>query len=153
MANPVLSADILQEAVPGNIRKAEHFVAFLKKVLSCFSFLLFFLLFFFFCHFVCFVVICCYFSYLFLLLVTIFFYVKDYYISKRILLSCCFSCYFTCHFLINIYFFDSACTGSTLFEDVFTRRKASGEQDPSSLPIRAAREVWAGEEGAEIHVF
>ena len=32
MANPVLSADILQEAVPGNIRKAEHFVAFLKKV-------------------------------------------------------------------------------------------------------------------------
>ena len=34
MANPVLSADILQEAVPGNIRKAEHFVAFLKKVLS-----------------------------------------------------------------------------------------------------------------------
>ena len=34
MANPVLSADILQEAVPGNIRKAEHFVAFLKKVSS-----------------------------------------------------------------------------------------------------------------------
>lgn len=34
MANPVLSADILQEAVPGNIRKAEHFVVFLKKVLS-----------------------------------------------------------------------------------------------------------------------
>jgi len=31
-ANPVLSADILEEAVPGNIRKAEHFVAFLKKV-------------------------------------------------------------------------------------------------------------------------
>jgi DNA excision repair protein ERCC-2 len=31
MANPVLSNDILQEAVPGNIRKAEHFVAFLKK--------------------------------------------------------------------------------------------------------------------------
>lgn len=31
-ANPVLPDDILQEAVPGNIRKAEHFVAFLKKV-------------------------------------------------------------------------------------------------------------------------
>ena len=36
MANPVLSADILQEAVPGSIRKAEHFVSFLKKVpLNC----------------------------------------------------------------------------------------------------------------------
>jgi DNA excision repair protein ERCC-2 len=32
LANPVLSDDILQEAVPGNIRKAEHFVAFLKKI-------------------------------------------------------------------------------------------------------------------------
>jgi DNA excision repair protein ERCC-2 len=32
LANPTLSSDILQEAVPGNIRKAEHFVAFLKKV-------------------------------------------------------------------------------------------------------------------------
>ena len=32
MANPVLSDDILQEAVPGNIRKAEHFVAILKKL-------------------------------------------------------------------------------------------------------------------------
>ena len=31
-ANPVLSEDILREAVPGNIRKAEHFVAFLKKI-------------------------------------------------------------------------------------------------------------------------
>jgi DNA excision repair protein ERCC-2 len=31
-ANPVLSSDILQEAVPGNIRKAEHFVVFLKKL-------------------------------------------------------------------------------------------------------------------------
>ena len=31
-ANPVLSEDILNEAVPGNIRKAEHFVAFLKKI-------------------------------------------------------------------------------------------------------------------------
>eukprot|EP01036_Dinobryon_divergens_P032636 gene32636-42270_t len=31
-ANPVLSDDILREAVPGNIRKAEHFVTFLKKI-------------------------------------------------------------------------------------------------------------------------
>jgi DNA excision repair protein ERCC-2 len=34
LSNPVLSADILEEAVPGNIRKAEHFVAFLKKVVQ-----------------------------------------------------------------------------------------------------------------------
>ena len=32
MANPVLSDDILNEAVPGNIRKAQHFVVFLKKI-------------------------------------------------------------------------------------------------------------------------
>lgn len=31
-ANPALPADILQEAVPGNIRRAEHFVSFLRKV-------------------------------------------------------------------------------------------------------------------------
>ncbi|PPQ71972.1 hypothetical protein CVT24_008189 [Panaeolus cyanescens] len=31
MANPLLPDDLLQEAVPGNIRKAEHFVAFLKR--------------------------------------------------------------------------------------------------------------------------
>lgn len=31
MANPVLPADILQEAVPGNIRRAEHFTAFLAR--------------------------------------------------------------------------------------------------------------------------
>lgn len=29
--SPVLSEDMLQEAVPGNIRKAEHFLAFLKR--------------------------------------------------------------------------------------------------------------------------
>ena len=34
LANPVLSSDILEEAVPGNIRKAEHFVAFLKKIVQ-----------------------------------------------------------------------------------------------------------------------
>ncbi len=32
MAPPVLSADLLREAVPGNIRKAKHFVQFLRTV-------------------------------------------------------------------------------------------------------------------------
>ncbi len=31
LANPVLPDEILNEAIPGNIRKAEHFVAFLKR--------------------------------------------------------------------------------------------------------------------------
>ncbi|KAJ3531424.1 hypothetical protein NMY22_g8164 [Coprinellus aureogranulatus] len=31
MGNPVLPDDLLNEAIPGNIRKAEHFVAFLKR--------------------------------------------------------------------------------------------------------------------------
>jgi DNA excision repair protein ERCC-2 len=31
LANPVLPQDVLTEAVPGNIRKAEHFVAFLTR--------------------------------------------------------------------------------------------------------------------------
>ena len=31
LTNPALPDDILQEAVPGNIRKAEHFVAFLRR--------------------------------------------------------------------------------------------------------------------------
>jgi len=31
LQNPVISADILREAVPGNIRRAEHFVAFLRR--------------------------------------------------------------------------------------------------------------------------
>ena len=31
MSNPALPDDLLQEAVPGNIRRAEHFVAFLKR--------------------------------------------------------------------------------------------------------------------------
>lgn len=31
MTNPVLPEDLLKEAVPGNIRRAEHFVAFLKR--------------------------------------------------------------------------------------------------------------------------
>ncbi|KTW28921.1 DNA repair helicase rad15 [Pneumocystis carinii B80] len=31
ISNPILSDDLLKEAVPGNIRKAEHFIAFLKR--------------------------------------------------------------------------------------------------------------------------
>ncbi|CAI5461324.1 unnamed protein product [Closterium sp. Yama58-4] len=34
LANPLLPADILQEAVPGNIRRAEHFLAFLRRFLT-----------------------------------------------------------------------------------------------------------------------
>nr|CAG4643731.1 EOG090X01B4 [Lepidurus arcticus] len=34
LANPVLPSEILQEAVPGNIRNAEHFVVFLKRFLE-----------------------------------------------------------------------------------------------------------------------
>ncbi|KAI0256693.1 DNA repair helicase [Lactifluus subvellereus] len=34
MSNPVLPEDLLKEAVPGNIRKAEHFVAFLKRLVE-----------------------------------------------------------------------------------------------------------------------
>ncbi len=34
LANPVLPDEILQEAVPGNIRNAEHFIFFLKKLVE-----------------------------------------------------------------------------------------------------------------------
>ncbi|EZF34785.1 general transcription and DNA repair factor IIH helicase subunit [Trichophyton mentagrophytes] len=34
MANPVLPDDLLKESVPGNIRRAEHFVAFLKRFIE-----------------------------------------------------------------------------------------------------------------------
>ena len=34
LANPALPDDILKEAVPGNIRRAKHFVAFLKRILQ-----------------------------------------------------------------------------------------------------------------------
>jgi len=34
MANPALPDDLLNEAVPGNIRRAEHFVAFLKRFIE-----------------------------------------------------------------------------------------------------------------------
>ncbi|KAI8887472.1 DNA repair helicase [Backusella circina FSU 941] len=34
MANPILPDDLLTEAVPGNIRRAEHFVAFLRRFIE-----------------------------------------------------------------------------------------------------------------------
>ena len=34
MSNPILPDDLLTEAVPGNIRRAEHFVAFLKRFIE-----------------------------------------------------------------------------------------------------------------------
>ncbi|KAK9867834.1 hypothetical protein WJX84_011959 [Apatococcus fuscideae] len=34
LANPALPQDILQEAVPGNIRRAEHFMAFLRRFIE-----------------------------------------------------------------------------------------------------------------------
>lgn len=34
MANPVIPEDLLQEAVPGNIRRAEHFVSFLRRFIE-----------------------------------------------------------------------------------------------------------------------
>ena len=34
LANPVLPEDVLREAVPGNIRRAEHFIAFLQRFLG-----------------------------------------------------------------------------------------------------------------------
>jgi len=34
MSNPILPDDLLNEAIPGNIRKAEHFVAFLKRFIE-----------------------------------------------------------------------------------------------------------------------
>ncbi|EJT46976.1 general RNA polymerase II transcription factor [Trichosporon asahii var. asahii CBS 2479] len=34
LSNPVLSEDMIQEAIPGNIRKAEHFIAFLKRFIE-----------------------------------------------------------------------------------------------------------------------
>lgn len=34
MANPVLPDEVLQEAIPGNIRRVEHFVAFLRRFIE-----------------------------------------------------------------------------------------------------------------------
>lgn len=37
LASPLLSSDIVEESIPGSIRKAEHFVAFLKKIVLYFK--------------------------------------------------------------------------------------------------------------------
>jgi DNA excision repair protein ERCC-2 len=37
LAHPALPADVLAEAVPGNIRRAEHFVAFLRRLVEYFG--------------------------------------------------------------------------------------------------------------------
>ncbi|GME74773.1 unnamed protein product [Ambrosiozyma monospora] len=34
MANPILSGDVLDEAIPGSIRRAEHFISFLKRLIE-----------------------------------------------------------------------------------------------------------------------
>lgn len=34
LANPVLSEDLLEGAIPGNIRKATHFIAFMKRFIE-----------------------------------------------------------------------------------------------------------------------
>ncbi|KAF1318753.1 Tfiih basal transcription factor complex helicase subunit, partial [Globisporangium splendens] len=34
MANPVLPDDVLDEAIPGNIRRAEHFIAFMRRLIE-----------------------------------------------------------------------------------------------------------------------
>ena len=34
LANPIVSDDMLNEAIPGNIRKAEHFLALLRRFLE-----------------------------------------------------------------------------------------------------------------------
>ena len=35
MAHPLLEQDVLKEAVPGTIRKAEHFLIFNRRVFVC----------------------------------------------------------------------------------------------------------------------
>jgi len=35
LQSPVLPEDLVTEAVPGNIRRAEHFVALLRRGLGC----------------------------------------------------------------------------------------------------------------------
>ena len=35
LSNPILDRDVLKESVPGNIRKAEHFIPVLRKILIC----------------------------------------------------------------------------------------------------------------------
>lgn len=50
MANPILPDDLLKEAVPGNIRRAEHFVAFLRRFIEYLKVKYVLLLFFFICY-------------------------------------------------------------------------------------------------------
>ena len=33
LAHPLLSSDVLKEAIPGNIRKADHFLSFMRRIL------------------------------------------------------------------------------------------------------------------------
>ncbi len=35
MAHPLLEQDVLKQAIPGSIRKAEHFLSFLRRVIVC----------------------------------------------------------------------------------------------------------------------
>jgi DNA excision repair protein ERCC-2 len=35
MAHPLLEQDVLKEAVPGSIRKAENFLSFMRRVIVC----------------------------------------------------------------------------------------------------------------------
>ena len=35
LQHPLLDQDVLKEAVPGGIRKAEHFLSFMRRVLVC----------------------------------------------------------------------------------------------------------------------
>lgn len=37
MKHPILQSDIIQEAIPGNIRKAEHFLPVMRKVIVFFK--------------------------------------------------------------------------------------------------------------------
>jgi DNA excision repair protein ERCC-2 len=32
LANPLVSADVITEAIPGSIRKADHFIAFMRRI-------------------------------------------------------------------------------------------------------------------------
>ena len=37
LRHPILQSDIIQEAIPGNIRKAEHFLPVMRKVIVFFK--------------------------------------------------------------------------------------------------------------------
>ena len=40
LSNPILTHDLLQESIPGNMRRAEHFLPVLRKLIVCFKDLL-----------------------------------------------------------------------------------------------------------------